>query len=128
MKQAARSRRMSRANLLPSVLWRKRQTVARLVLRYKTRNRRGDFEAQITKPELPRNSHSSSPCAGSKPHTMSPDFSIVRPSSTQSVLDHHRSCAPGPLLLPRSLSLPVMSHLSPTHHGTSKCDSSHESR
>jgi hypothetical protein len=34
-------------------LWRNRQTEVRLVLRPKPRNRRGDFEAQITKPELP---------------------------------------------------------------------------
>jgi hypothetical protein len=35
------------------VLWRKRQTEAHLILRPKPRNRRGDFEAQITKPKLP---------------------------------------------------------------------------
>jgi hypothetical protein len=52
-KQAARSRRVSRADLLPSVLWRNRQTEAHLVLRPKPRNRHGDFEVQITKPELP---------------------------------------------------------------------------
>jgi hypothetical protein len=51
--QAARSRRMSRADLPPSVLWRNRQTEAHLVLRPKPKNRRGDFEAQITKPDLP---------------------------------------------------------------------------
>jgi hypothetical protein len=34
-------------------LWRNRQTEACLVLRLKLRNRRGDFEAQISKPELP---------------------------------------------------------------------------
>jgi hypothetical protein len=33
-------------------LWRNRQTEAHLVLRHKPRNRRDDFEAQITKPEL----------------------------------------------------------------------------
>jgi hypothetical protein len=42
-----------RADLPPSVLWRNRQTEACLVLRPKPRNRRGDFEAQITKLELP---------------------------------------------------------------------------
>jgi hypothetical protein len=52
-KQAARSRHASCANLPLSVLWRNRQTESRLVLRPKQRNRRGDFEAQITKPELP---------------------------------------------------------------------------
>jgi hypothetical protein len=34
-------------------LWRNRQTEVRLVLRPKPRNCRGDFEHQITKPELP---------------------------------------------------------------------------
>jgi hypothetical protein len=46
-KQAARSRRVSRADLPPSILWRNRQTEAHLVLRPKLRNRRGDFETQI---------------------------------------------------------------------------------
>jgi hypothetical protein len=35
------------------VLWRNRQIEARLVLRPQPRNRRSDFEAQITKPKLP---------------------------------------------------------------------------
>jgi hypothetical protein len=34
-------------------LWHNRQTEANLVLRHKPRNRRGDFEVQITKPKLP---------------------------------------------------------------------------
>jgi hypothetical protein len=34
-------------------LWRNQQTKDHLVLRLKPRNRRGNFEAQITKPELP---------------------------------------------------------------------------
>jgi hypothetical protein len=53
VKQAARSQHVSRIVLLPSVLWHKRQTVARLILRLKPRNCHGDFEAQITKPQLP---------------------------------------------------------------------------
>jgi hypothetical protein len=51
-KQAARSRRVSHADLLPLILWRNRQTETHLVLRLKSRNHRGDFEAQIIKPEL----------------------------------------------------------------------------
>jgi hypothetical protein len=51
-KQAARSWHVSRAHLPPSVLWRNWQTEVYLVLRLKPRNHRGDFEAQITKPEL----------------------------------------------------------------------------
>jgi hypothetical protein len=51
-KQAAKSRHASHADLSLSVLWHNRQIEARLVLRLKPRNRRGDFEAQITKPEL----------------------------------------------------------------------------
>jgi hypothetical protein len=53
VKQAARSRRVSRIDLPPSILWRNRQTEACMVLMPKPRNHRGDFEAQITKPELP---------------------------------------------------------------------------
>jgi hypothetical protein len=52
-KQAARSRRVSLADLPPLILWRNRQTEAHLVFRPKTRNRRGDFEVQITKSKLP---------------------------------------------------------------------------
>jgi hypothetical protein len=44
---------MFRVNLTPSVLWCNRQTEVCLVLRHKSRNRRSDFDAQITKPELP---------------------------------------------------------------------------
>jgi hypothetical protein len=51
-KQAARSRCVSRADLHSSILWRNRQTESHLVLRPKPRNRSGDFETQITKPEL----------------------------------------------------------------------------
>jgi hypothetical protein len=51
-KQAARSWRVSRADLPLSVLCRNRQTESRLVLKPKSRNRHGNFEAQITKPEL----------------------------------------------------------------------------
>jgi hypothetical protein len=53
IKQAARSRRVSRTNLPPSVLWRNRQTEACMVLRPKPRNHHSYFDAQITKPELP---------------------------------------------------------------------------
>jgi hypothetical protein len=52
-KQAAKSWRVSRADLTPLIFYCNRQTKAYLVLRPKPRNRRGDFEAQITKPELP---------------------------------------------------------------------------
>jgi hypothetical protein len=53
MKQAVRSRRVSHADLSHSILWCNRQTEAHLVLRPKPRNRRGDFDTQITKPKLP---------------------------------------------------------------------------
>jgi hypothetical protein len=53
VKQAIKSRHVSHAVLLPSVLWRHRQTAAYLVLIPKPRNCRSDFEAQITKLELP---------------------------------------------------------------------------
>jgi hypothetical protein len=48
-KQAIGSRRMSCVDLSLSILWRNRHTESHLVLRPKPRNRRGDFEAQITK-------------------------------------------------------------------------------
>jgi hypothetical protein len=44
---------VSHADIAPSVLWRNRQTEVCLVLRPKTRNHRDNFEAQITKQELP---------------------------------------------------------------------------
>jgi hypothetical protein len=53
VKKAARSRRVSHADLPPLVLWRNRELEAHLVLKPKPRNCRGDFEAQITKPKLP---------------------------------------------------------------------------
>jgi hypothetical protein len=51
-KQAARSQCVSRAILLPSILWHNRQTITHLVLMSKPKNCRCDFEDQITKPEL----------------------------------------------------------------------------
>jgi hypothetical protein len=74
----------------------------------------------------PRNMCSSSPCAWCRLHTVSPDLSIVRPSSTRLVLDHPWFSATSLLLLPRSSSLPAMSHLLSTHYGTSKHVSPHE--
>jgi hypothetical protein len=71
----------------------------------------------------PRNLRSSSPCAQCRPHTVSSDLSIIRPPSARHVLDHSQSSVPGLLLLPRSSSLPVMPHLSPTHHEISKRNS-----
>jgi hypothetical protein len=53
VKQAARSRRVSYTDLPPSILWCNRQIETCLVLRLKPKNHRGDFEAQITKLELP---------------------------------------------------------------------------
>jgi hypothetical protein len=53
VKQAGRSWRVSHAVLPPLVLWRNWQTEVCLVLRPKPKNRRGDFEAQITKLKLP---------------------------------------------------------------------------
>jgi hypothetical protein len=78
------------------------------------------FEAQ------PRNSCSSSPCVRYKPHTTSPNLSIVRSPSTRPMLDHFHPSAPGLLLLPQSSSLHAMLHLSPAHHETSKHDSPHD--
>jgi hypothetical protein len=99
----------------------------------RTENHRGDFESQITKPGLS--------ILRSKPKNRRPWFwgstkkyvllvslcivqiahgvtrpPIVRPLSTRPILDHHQFSAPGLLLLSRSLSLPTMSHMTPTHH------------
>jgi hypothetical protein len=79
-----------------------------------------DFEVEL------RNPHSSSPCAQCRPHTASPNLSIVWPPSTWPVLDHPQSSAPSLLLLPQSSSLPAMPHLSPIHHQTRKHISPHE--
>jgi hypothetical protein len=98
----------------------------------KSPNQSCRFETQTGKPvdhgfvAKPRNQCSTSPCEWYRPYTVSPGLPIVRPLSTRPMLDHLRSSAPGLLLLPRSLSLPAMSHLSPTHHETSKRDSSHK--
>jgi hypothetical protein len=74
----------------------------------------------------PRNSCSSSPCPWCRPHTAPPNPSIVWPPSTRPILDYPWSSSPSLLLLPRSSSLPVMSHLSHVHHETSKHDSPHK--
>jgi hypothetical protein len=90
------------------------------------------LESQIGKPAdlgfeaKPRNSHSSSHCAWCRPHAASHDFLIVRPPSTQPVLEPPRSSAPSLRLLPRSSSPSAVSHLSPTHHKTSKHFSSRD--
>jgi hypothetical protein len=78
------------------------------------------FEAKLGNP------CSSYPCAWCRPHTTSSDLLIIRPPSTRPVLDHPRSSVPSLLLLPRSSSLPIMPHLSFTHHETSKYVSPHE--
>jgi hypothetical protein len=54
---------------------------------------------------------------------MSPDLSIVQPSSTRAVPNYLRSSALGLLLLPWSSPMPAMLHLPPAHHETSKHDS-----
>jgi hypothetical protein len=74
----------------------------------------------------PRGLRSSSPCAWWKPHTTSPDLSIVWPSSTRHVLDHPWFSTPSLLLLSQSSSLSAMPHLSPTHHETTKYISPHK--
>jgi hypothetical protein len=121
-----------------SVLRRKPTSSSHLVLKVKSRNCHDDFEAQIKKMSWwfwgpnhqtivtgfeakPRNPRFSSPtCVRCQSHIASPDLSIIQPPSTRLVPDHHRSSTPSLLLLPRSSSLPTMSHSPPTHHETSK--------
>jgi hypothetical protein len=74
----------------------------------------------------PRKSRSSSPYARCRLHTVSPDLSIILPPSTWLVIDHLRCSASGLLLPSWSSSLPIMPHISPTHHETSKHDSPHK--
>jgi hypothetical protein len=74
----------------------------------------------------PRNPSSSCSCARYRLHIASLDLSIVRSPSTRPVLDYLQSSAPGLLLLPWSLSLPTISHLSPTRQKISKRDSPHK--
>jgi hypothetical protein len=68
----------------------------------------------------------SSPCARCGLHIASPNLSIIRPQSTQPMLEHPLSSALSLLLLPQSSSLLAMPHRSPTHHETNKCVSPHE--
>jgi hypothetical protein len=74
----------------------------------------------------PWNSCSSSPCLRCRPHTTSPNLSIIRQLSTRPALDHRWSSAPSLLLLCWPSLPPVMLHLSPTHQETSTCISPHE--
>jgi hypothetical protein len=76
---------VSRADLPPSVLWHNRQIEVHLVLRPKPRNRRGDFESQITKPELlvlrPKPKNPSSPWFWGSTKKPTTDFE-VKPGET----------------------------------------------
>jgi hypothetical protein len=90
------------------------------------------FEAQIGKTvnlsleAEPRNSRSPSSCARCRPHTVSPNISIIQSPSIWPVLGHPRSSAPSLLILAQSSLLLTMSNLSPTNHETSKCVSPHD--
>jgi hypothetical protein len=76
---------VSRVDPPPSVLWRNRQNEAHLVLRPKPRNHCGDFEAQITKPELtvlrPKPGNPSKPLFWGSPKKPTADFE-VKPGET----------------------------------------------
>jgi hypothetical protein len=143
VKQAARSRCVSRTIFLPSVLWCNRkplpawfwgpnQETVMVILMPKSPNRSCWFYGPNQEiidfgfDAKPGNPRSSSPCAWCRLNTASPDLPIVRWPSTQLTLDHPRSSTLGLLLLPCSLSLPATSHLSPTHHETSKHNSPHK--
>jgi hypothetical protein len=77
------------------------------------------FEAQS------RNSRSSSPRAWCRPHIVSPELSISRPSSTRPV-------RPSPILCIRSPTpstiLIAARHTTPAHHETNKHDFSNETK
>jgi hypothetical protein len=120
--------------LLSAWFWGSNKKTVAVIFRLKSPNRSYQFWGQNQETvdlgieAKPRNPCSSSPCARSRPNTALLNLLIIRPLSTRPVLDHLRSFVPGLLLLPRSSSLPAMSHLSPTHHETSKHDSPHEPR
>jgi hypothetical protein len=110
---------------------------------FKPRNCRGDFEAKITKSELPilrpkpENRRPWFWCSTKKPAlldsicTVQTTHDVTRPSdplSTGPVLNHLWSSALYLLLLSRYSSLSAMSHLSPAHHETNNRDSPHETR
>jgi hypothetical protein len=131
-------------NPKPSWFWSPNQKIVAVILRHKSSNRSYQFwgpnqETWVTGFEdklgaivdldfkaQPKNPLSSSPCARYIPHTASPDLLIIWLSSTCPLFDYPRSFALGLLLLPRSSSLPAISHLSPINHETSKHDFPHE--
>jgi hypothetical protein len=111
----------------PTWFWGLNQETITVILRSKSPN----CSCRFWGPNRETRSHqfwgqTKKPCAWCRPHTVSPDLSIVRPPSTRLVLDHPRLSAPGLLLLPRFSSLPAMLHLSPTHQETSKHNSPHK--
>jgi hypothetical protein len=79
-----------------------------------------DFKAKLV-----NSCFSSPPHVQCGSHMVSSDVPIVRPPSTRLVPDHLRSYTPSLLLLPRSSSLPAISHSPPTNHETSKHVSPH---
>jgi hypothetical protein len=100
VKQAGRSRRVSRADL----------PLSTLVLR------------------LNQETHAPNLHVPGADHTRRHSTSRPLGHQVPDLCDHPRSSIPGLLLLPRSSSLHVMSHLSPAHHKTSKCDSLNETK
>jgi hypothetical protein len=115
-----------------SVLRHKQTNLLLLILRPKPRKYRSDFKVQSIKlfPPVLRSKPGnpcflSSSCVRCGSHMVSSDLSIVLSLSTRLVSDHLWSSAPNLLLLPRSWSMPALSHSPPTHHETSKNISPH---
>jgi hypothetical protein len=144
-KQAAKSQHVSHTVPFSSVLWCNLQIESRLVLRSKPRNRRGNFEAQITKLKLsvlrPKSKNRWHwfwgsikkttllifMCMIQTAHgiTQLPDRPVTKyPTYAWS---SRILCTKSPSL-PQSSSLPAMSHLLSAHHEISKHDSPHETR
>jgi hypothetical protein len=126
----------------PKIIWfwgSNQETVA-MILRHKSPNQSCQFwepNRKICRPWFwgstkkpvdlsfqaqPRNPSTSSPCAQYRSHTVSSDLSIVRPPRIWPMLDYLWPSALYLILLARSSSLAVISHLSPTHHETNKHD------
>jgi hypothetical protein len=79
------------------------------------------FEAQ------PRNLLSSSPRAWCRPHTASPEISIVWPPSSWPMWPSPVLCIRSPTPS-RSSLLPTIQHMPPAHHETSKRDSPNDTK
>jgi hypothetical protein len=127
VKQAARSRCVSHADVPPSILWRNRQTEAHLVLSPKPWNRHGDFEAEITKPVLsvlrPKEGNSSTLVLRLNQETRAPHLHVHGVDRRQR---HPTSRSPDHQVHDLCLTIPgPLHHISHDPHRCSPCHTCH---